>query len=190
MLFSVLLFSSTALATVFVCPLPPPFSLRLPLSRSLTLPRPPPSPAASRPPSTGRTTTTFPPSPSLALPRSPSMLATRSSRFVYLFAPLIASQLFFSLPSVRPASSSSTETSMFPPLLPFPSPLMPLLAPTRTNSRSSSTSVPSPFSPRSSFIRFESLSLKDATQPQFPALAFSHRFRQVSVVSISFAPTV
>ncbi|KAF4613151.1 hypothetical protein D9613_011167 [Agrocybe pediades] len=27
-----------------------------------------------------------------------------------------------------------------------------------------------------SFIRFESISLKDAAQPQFPALAFSHKF--------------
>jgi len=39
------------------------------------------------------------------------------------------------------------------------------------------------------FIRFESLSLKDATQPQFPALAFSARFT-LSGMTGTFSPEI
>jgi len=39
------------------------------------------------------------------------------------------------------------------------------------------------------FIRYESLALKDATQPQFPALAFSHMFTMAGMTG-TFSPAV
>ncbi|KAF5384250.1 hypothetical protein D9615_003339 [Tricholomella constricta] len=40
------------------------------------------------------------------------------------------------------------------------------------------------------FIRFESLSLKDAAQPQFPALAFSSKFEMDSMTGVFSAPVL
>ncbi len=61
----------------------------------------------------------------------------------------------------------------------LPLPLTPASDPTAVNSTCATTLRSRPSNLYGSFIRFESISLKDATQTQYPALAFSAKFAYV-----------